>query len=206
MSTAYEFDASRHFASVALDNSLGESKWEAIEKAGNDLKAKIAALDRAIVLMDLSKLEFMGSSVVALIVKIWKDIESRQGSMVVVSPNEMTMEVLEISGLTKLWPVVKSRDEAEDILSQPPYAAPTSTYLRTMLGWIAAAGAVGFVVVLKKELDMFDGQTAQQGTYVCGGLAALIGLNEIAKQREVWRLLGVLLLLVAGGMIAVAAI
>ena len=75
-----------------------------------------------------------------------------------------------------------------------------------MLGWIAAAGAVGFVVVLKKELDMFDGQTAQQGTYVCGGLAALIGLNEIAKQREVWRLLGVLLLLVAGGMIAVAAI
>ena len=206
MSTAFEFDASRHFASVALDNSLGESKWEVIEKAGNDLKAKIAELDRAIVLMDLSKLEFMGSSVVALIVKIWKDIESRQGSMVVVSPNDMTMEVLEISGLTKLWPVVKSRDEAEDILSQPPYVAPTSTYLRTMLGWIAAAGAVGFVVVLKKELDMFDAQTAQQGTYVCGGLAALIGLNEVAKQREVWRLLGVLLLLVAGGMIAVAAI
>lgn len=208
MSTAYEFDASRHFASVALDNSLGESKWDAIEKAGNDLKAKIAELDRAIVLMDLSKLEFMGSSVVALIVKIWKDIEGRQGGMVVVSPNEMTMEVLEISGLTRLWPVVKSRDEAEDILSQPPYAAPTSTstYLRMLLGWIAAAGAVGFVVVLKKELGMFDAQTAQQGTYVCGGLATLIGLTVIAKEREGWRLLGVLLLLVAGGMIAVAAI
>ena len=118
MSTAFEFDASRHFASVALDNSLGESKWDAIEKAGNDLKAKIAELDRAIVLMDLSKLEFMGSSVVALIVKIWKDIEGRQGGMVVVSPNEMTMEVLEISGLTKLWPVVKSRDEAEDMIAK----------------------------------------------------------------------------------------
>ena len=208
MSTAFEFDASRHFAAVALDNSLGESKWDAIEKAGNELKAKIAELDRAIVLMDLSKLEFMGSSVVALIVKIWKDSEGRQGGMVVVSPNEMTMEVLEISGLTKLWPGVRSRDEAEDILSQPPYATPSSasTFLLALLGWIAAAGAVGFVVVLKKELDTFDAQTAQQGAFACGGLAAIIGLIAIVKEKEVWRLLGVLLLLVAGGMIAVAAI
>lgn len=208
MSTAFEFDASRHFASVALDNSLGESKWGEIEQAGNDLKAKIAELDRAIVLMDLSKLEFMGSSVVALIVKVWKDIEGRQGGMVVVSPNEMTMEVLEISGLTKLWPVVKSHDEAEDILSQPPYAAPnsTSTFLLALLGWIAAAGAVGFVVVLKKNFDTFDEQTAQQGAFASGGVAGLIGLISTIKEKQIWRLLGVLLLIVAGGMIAMAAI
>ena len=62
------------------------------------------------------------------------------------------------------------------------------------------------MVVLKKELDTFDAQTAQQGAFACGGLAALIGLISVVKEKEVWRLLGVLLLLVAGGMIAVAAI
>lgn len=208
MSTAFEFDTSKHFASIALNNSLGESKWGEIEKAGNDLKARIATLDRAIVLMDLSRLEFMGSSIVALIVNVWKDIEARKGGMVVLSPNEMTTEVLNMSGLAKLWPVVSSREEAEEILSQQPFAAPTSvsTFLLALLGWVAAAGAVGFVVVLKKGLDTFDVQTAQQGTFASGGVAALIGLISTIKEKQVWRLLGVLLLIVASGMIAAAAI
>ena len=154
MSTAFEFDTTRHFVSVALHDSLGHSQWGEIEQAGNDLKAKISGLDRAIVLMDLSRLEFMGSSIVALIVKTWKVIESQQGGMVVLSSNEMTKEVLEIAGLDKLWPVVASRAEAESILSSPPYSSPTgiSTFLLMTLGWIAAAGAVGAVVVLKREL------------------------------------------------------
>lgn len=207
MSTAFEFDATNHFASITLNSSLGEARWGDIEKAGNDLKARIAELDRAIVLMDLTQLDFMGSSTIALVVKIWKDIESRKGAMIVVSSSELTKEVLEISGLSKLWNIVETREEAETILSKPPYATPTksSTYLLALLGWIAAAGAVGFVVILKQKLGTFDAETAKQLTFGCGGVAALIGLVSAVRETQVWRLLGVLLLLVAVSMVGVAA-
>lgn len=207
MSTAFDFDTSNHFASVALNRSLGDSKWGDIEKAGNDLTARIGELDRAIVLMDLTQLEFMGSSTIALVVKVWKVIEARKGGMVVVSSNEMTKEVLDISGLSKLWTIVETREEAREILSQPPYAIPTkpSTYLLALLGWVAAAGAVGFVVILKRGLDTFDADTAKQLAFACGGLAALIGLISTMREKQVWRLLGVLLLLVAASMVGVAA-
>lgn len=207
MSTAFEFDATKHYASIALNNSLGEARWGDIEQAGNDLKAKIAELDRAIVLMDLTRLEFMGSSTIALVVKIWKELESRKGAMIVVSSSELTKEVLEISGLSKLWNIVETREEAEAILSKPPYAVPTksSTYLLALLGWIAAAGAVGFVVILKQKLGTFDAETAKQLAFGCGGTATLIGLISVVRERQVWRLLGVLLLLVAVSMVGVAA-
>lgn len=207
MSSAFDFDTSNHYALVVLGNSLGDAKWGDIEKAGNDLKAKIAELDRAVVLMDLSQLEFMGSSTVALIVKVWKEIGARKGGMVVVSSSEMTKEVLEISGLNKLWTIVETREEAQAILSKPPFGAPTkaSTYLLALLGWIAAAGAVGFVVILKRKLETFDTETAQQLAFASGGLAALIGLFSTVREKQVWRLLGVLLLLVAVSMVGVAA-
>lgn len=208
MSTAFELAETGHFVSIVLNPALGNSKWGDIEQAGNDLKTIITELDRAIVLMDLSALEFMSSSVVALIIKVWKVIESRKGGMVVVSPNELTLEVLEISGLTKLWPVVDSRSEAEEILARPPYAVPTgmATFLLAILGWVAAAGAVGSVVVLKQKLDTFDARTAQQMAFGCGGFAALIGLVCMIREKQVWRLLGILLLIVAVGMIGAAAI
>jgi anti-anti-sigma factor len=207
MSSGFEFDTTNHFASIVLDSSLGEAKWPDIEKAINDLKAKIAELDRAVVLMDLSRLQFMGSSTVALIVKVWKEIETRKGGMVVVSPNEMTREVLEISGLNRLWTIVETREEAEAILSKPPYAIPTlaSTYLLALLGWVSVAGAVGFVVILKRKLDTFDAETAKQLVFACGGVASLIGLISTVRETQVWRLLGVLLLLVAVSMVGMAA-
>jgi anti-anti-sigma factor len=207
MSSAFEFDTADHFASVTLNSSLGEAKWGEIEQAGNDLKAKIAELDRVIILMDLSRLEFMGSSTIALVVKVWKEIETRKGAMIVVSSSELTKEVLEISGLSKLWNIVETREEAESILSKPPYTAQTktATYLLVLLGWIAAAGAVGFVVILERKLDTFDAETAQHMAFLCGGVASLIGLISAVRETQVWRLLGVLLLLVALSMVGVAA-
>ena len=193
--------------SVVLHNTLGDSQWNDIEQAGNDLKAKISGLGPVVVLMDLSRLEFMGSSIVALVVKTWKVIESQQGGMVVLSSNEMTKEVLEIAGLNKLWPVVASRAEAEEILSRPPYAPATriSTFLLMTLGWVAAAGSVGAVVVLKRELETFEPQTARLIAAGCSGLAAWIGLIAILRERRIWRFLGVLLLLVAVSLAGAAA-
>lgn len=194
--------------SVVLHDTLANCQWDDIEQAGNDLKAKIAGVDRAVILMDLSRLEFMGSSIVALVVKTWKAIESQQGGMVVLSSNEMTKEVLEIAGLNKLWPVVASRAEAEEILSKPPYSVGTkkATFLLMTLGWVAAAGAVGAFVVLKRELETFKPQTARQIVYICGALAGCIGLSAIVCERRVWRLVGALLLLVAASLAGAAAL
>lgn len=208
LSTAFEFDTTGQVATVALNDSLAERKSGEVDQAAKDLAEKIAGLDRAVVLMDLSRLKFMGSSIVALLVRAWKVIEERHGQMVVVSSHEMVTEVLKIAGLNRIWPVVESRDEAERILLQRPPVVPTrpGTFLLALLGWVAAAGAVGFVVILKREMTTFNAQTAQQMTIVCGGVAATIGLLTSLRETQVWKLLGVLLLLVSVSMIGIAVI
>ena len=143
----YEFDTSKSYALVAFNPSLGDCRWGDIELAGNEIKEKLAALDHPNFLMDLTRLEFMGSSVVALIVKLWKAVQEKDGRMVVVNSNLMIGEVLEIAGLTRIWEIVDSHEEAEYILGVNKFspASPMSAFFLAILGWVAAAGALLFV-------------------------------------------------------------
>ena len=109
----YEYDTSKSYAVVAFNPSLGDCRWGDIELAGNEIKEKLAVLDHPNFLLDLTRLEFMGSSVVALIVKLWKSVQEKDGEMVVVNSSSMIGEVLEIAGLTRVWKIVDSHEEAD---------------------------------------------------------------------------------------------
>lgn len=197
----YEYDTSKSYAVVAFNPSLGDCRWGDIEIAGNEIKEKLAALDHPIFLMDLTRLEFMGSSVVALIVKLWKAVLEKDGEMVVVNSSSMIGEVLEIAGLTRVWKIVDSHEEAEQMLGVKKFtpASPMSTFFLAILGWVAAAGALLLVVAPRKQLLQLDPQTAKTLAMTCGGVAIIAGLVAIVRDRGAWRLLGVLLVIIAAG-------
>ena len=206
--TAYEYDTRDGYAVVEFNPSLSDCKWGDIEEIGTQLKERLLALERPVFLLDLTRLEFMGSSIVALIVKLWKTTQERDGDMVVVNTSSMIGEVLEIAGLTRVWKIVESREEAEKMLGSSEFAPASSSarFFLAILGWVAAAGALYFVIAPKKELIKIDPQVAQMIAFSCGGIAAIAGIVAAIRDQRAWRLLGILLVFVAGGIVTAAMI
>jgi len=198
---AYEYEMAKGYAVVAFNPSLGDCRWGDIEKVGAEIKERLVALDRPSFLLDLTRLEFMGSSVVALIVKLWKAAQEKEGEMVVVNSSTMIGEVLEIAGLTRVWKIVNTHEEAEQILGVTTFtpASPMAIFFLAILGWVTAAGALFFVVAPRKQLLELDPQTAKMLAFTCGGVAIIAGLVATVRDRGVWRLLGILLVIVAAG-------
>ncbi|MHC4875026.1 MAG: STAS domain-containing protein [Planctomycetota bacterium] len=206
---AYQFENGKRFAVVEFYQPLASRRWSDIEQIGDELKTQIGDLSNPVFLLDLSRLEFMGSSVVALIVRLWKSTQERGGDMIVVNSSTMIKEVLDIAGLSRVWTIVESRDEAETILSNPPYYepdSPKSIYLLAALGWVAAAGAVFGTVVLQRQLPVLDAEVARYVVFGSGGAGAVCGLISLIAAKHAWRWLGLLLLIVAGGVIGAAAV
>lgn len=198
---AYEYDTTKGYAVVAFNPSLGDCRWGDIEKVGAEIKERLVALERPTFLLDLTRLEFMGSSVVALIVKLWKAAQEKEGDMVVVNSSTMIGEVLEIAGLTRVWKIVDTHEEAEQMLGVTTFtpASPMAIFFLAILGWVTAAGALFFVVAPRKQLLELDPQTAKILAFTCGGVAIIAGLVATVRDRGVWRLLGILLVIVAAG-------
>lgn len=209
-SSAYDFETARGYSIIAFNKGLGDARWGDIEQVGNELKERIAALDRPVFMLDLSRMEFMGSSIVALIVRLWKTVQENQGGMVVVNSSNMTKEVLEIAGLNRIWTIVATREEAASLLSQPPFqkASGLSAFFLAILGWVAAAGAVGLLLMRQRQIEIMDGldgERTQILAYCCAGVAAIVGLVAAFRDTRIWRVLGILLILVAGSLVALAA-
>ena len=204
----YDFQPLKNYAVVSFNPALGDCKWGDIERVGNELRDQLALLSKPVFLLDLSKLDYMGSSVVALIVKLWKTAQERDGDMVVVNTNSMIREVLDIAGLSRVWTIVGSRDEAEEILGGGAFNETSSgtRFLLAILGWVAAAGAAGAAVVRVRGIEGLDPQVAQLLGVICGAIACLAGLVSAIRDSGLWRVLGILLVVLAVALIGFAVV
>ena len=100
------------YVAVALNPKLKEMDWQAVEQATSELISRIDASPKAGVMVDLSRMDYINSGLVASLVRIWKAAQQKKGQFSLVSPNEFVTEVLQSSGLWNLWTVVDSREEA----------------------------------------------------------------------------------------------
>ncbi|WP_437205772.1 STAS domain-containing protein [Planctomicrobium sp. SH664] len=95
---------------------MTEASWSEIEAFGADVKAELESRTRPACLVDLTPLDYMGSSIVALIVRVWKVVQSRQGKMVVVCTHPMVLEVLRLAGLDKVWKIETNLERGVEAL------------------------------------------------------------------------------------------
>jgi hypothetical protein len=61
-------------------------------------------------------------------------------------------------------------------------------------------------VAPRKELLQLDPQTAKTLALTCGGVAIIAGLVSVVRDRGVWRLLGILLVIIAAGVTTAEAL
>jgi anti-anti-sigma factor len=108
----YRFEQSDGCLIITLLPELNDKQWADIEKVGTEIVDRLSAAQSPRFIVDLTPLSYMGSAMVALIVRLYKAVNGRSGQMVVVNQHELVFEVLKLAGLTKLWTIVENRDKA----------------------------------------------------------------------------------------------
>lgn len=204
MGTAREYDVEsrRGFSVITFEACLADCKWGDIERVGSEIKTLLTSASQPFCLLDLSKLEFMGSSIVALLVRVWKTIQEKQGGMVVVNPNSMTKEVLEIAGLAKVWTICNSRPEGEQALAKVlPSDSSAAGVLAAIIGWTVAGVTVAFFLLRRNGAVTLEPQAVQAIGYGGSGLSLAINLLAIVKGTGAWRLFGILGFVLGGVLI-----
>lgn len=208
MGTAREYDVEsrRGFSVITFEACLAECKWGDIERVGSELKNLLTSASQPFCLLDLSKLEFMGSSIVALLVRVWKTVKEQQGGMVVVNPNSMTKEVLEIAGLAKVWTICNSRPEAEQAIAKViPVDSTMTGVLAAIIGWTIAGATIAVFLLRRNQAISLEPDVAQAIGSGGGALALLLNLLATFKGQSVWRAFGVFGVVIAGVLIWASA-
>lgn len=209
--TPYHFEQGNGYSVISLTPQLNDAQWSDIEQVGTDLLDQLGNNKSLAFVVDLSALNYMGSAMVALIVRLWKSVkDEKKGRMVVVNKEKMVYEVLELAGLHKIWTIVETREEALRQLGikvsapTPTNGAPvssgsapagTGSNLPLMLAVLGTAAAlIGAAMTYKKIIDPV---AANMAIGLVGAIVGLIFAVQLAStNNNNNRTLGIVLLVV----------
>ncbi len=189
----YRIETHQGISVVAFSPEVGSSCWTDMERVSGDVLRQLCLESTTGFLVDLSSLTAMGSAMVALVIKLWKGAKEHQRRMVVVNSNRLVAEVLQISGLTNVWTIVPTREDAIRELGDisPPLGDSSAVPLISAFGWLALSGAI--VGLLKPPAAGF---ASASGPLVmlscCAGIAVIAGVVTFRRGRGAWRVAGLL--------------
>ncbi len=183
--TNYHIDQHGTYSAVTLLPAMNNAQWSDIEQAGTDIMGRLNGTKSPAVLVDLTPLNYMGSSMVAMIVRCWKNVQSNNGKIVVVCNNEVVREVISLAGLTKVWPIVENR---EDGLKELGVSSTEGGSYLTIAGIVAVVvGVIGAVLMLVGNVDL---NVARGLLFGGAGVGFLLGLVTLVKSAESGRFWG----------------
>jgi len=92
---------------------------DALEEAGGLLLTEAVHVQPPRLVLDLSQTDLIGSTFIELLVRAWKRLRERGGTMVFCGLHPFCVEVLEVTRLTTLWDIYPTRAEAvESLISE----------------------------------------------------------------------------------------
>ncbi|HVA48753.1 MAG TPA: STAS domain-containing protein [Pirellulales bacterium] len=83
-----------------------------LNEFGSQLLAAVAEAEPPTVLLDMGKTTFIGSSFLGLLIRAWKRLRDRRGSLALCNVNDVCGDVLRASKLDMIWQVFPDRDAA----------------------------------------------------------------------------------------------
>jgi anti-anti-sigma factor len=208
----YRFEQSDGCLIITLLPELNDKQWADIEKVGTEIVERLSAAQSPRFIVDLTLLSYMGSAMVALIVRLYKAVNGRKGQMVVVNQHELVFEVLKLAGLTKLWTIVENRDKAYAALGVKRRAVSTPSSGGGGGNGLLVAGIIGTLGAIVGLALQFSPQplvTHKIALLIDVGFAALgmiVGtmllVNQTGARRNVGiALLAICLIAVLGGIV-----
>ncbi len=197
--TPYRFETAEGYSIISLHPELNDSQWADFEKVGNEVIEQLNTMNPPAFVVDLSSLSYMGSAMVALIVRLWKAVSGRNGRMVVVNQHEMVFEVLKLAGLHKVWTIVETREEGLKQLGMKARpagslsgggAAGGSSTGMVVLGIIGVVGAVGGLGLLLSG-EIVEPKVALAISIGSAALGLIMGTVIAARDVGTRQMLGI---------------
>ena len=183
-SEPFPFEAQKRYNAIQCDPLLSKLSWADLEAAVSAAISKFELAAAPNLLLDLSRLTYINSGVVAGLVRLWKATQKREGQFSVVSPNDDVTSVLRTSGLARVWTITETREEAAYALGVSQ-SAIVEKRERTLL----VAVSVPFSIIaalalipmfLKRETVL--GVNSQLAALLLGSAALTTGLIALIKE------------------------
>ena len=102
---------------LPLDAGYSSLDERALEGLGEALLSEAAYAEPPRLLLEFSRTQFIGSRFIELLVRAWKRIRSRDGSMALCGVQPLCAEVLRVARLDTLWTSYATRSEGLDALA-----------------------------------------------------------------------------------------
>lgn len=198
----FRFFVTEGVATLVLTPQLSEIDWGEVEQVGAEILQQLEQVQPPPhVLIDLSTLDYMGSSQVALIVRVWKSIAVHNRKLVVQVTHPIVLEVLQIAGLHTLWTMVGSRDDALRALgirsNQPAFPLARAALVCGAVGLAGSLIAFGLSLLGLETIPAHLLRIIGTGLALLGGLA---GIYALTVGRHLNRALGSAIVMTALGL------
>jgi len=176
-----------------LHRELVNAEWNHIAKVGDSILEQVEERSKPQIMIDLSQLEHMGSSMVALLVKVWKRAEAKQGAVVFHSTHEGINQVLDLAGLAKVWTICDSRQEALDALGGTTEQTGHNLAPFLVAVSLLCAAIAGAMLAMKLSGQHQIGETTEQQMQIASGaVGGILGLWAFCTSRRISKTLGLL--------------
>ena len=185
----FPFEAHKRYNAIQCDPLLSKLSWADLEAAVSAAISNFELAAAPNLLLDLSRLKYINSGVVAGLVRLWKSTQKRQGQFSVVSPHEDVTSVLKTSGLARVWTITDTREEAAYSLGVSE-SALVEKRERTLLVYVSVpfsiVAALALIpMFLKRETVL--GVNSQLAALLLGSAALTTGLIALIKEDGIRR-------------------
>ena len=114
--TGYVFEKHASYCHLQFTSELAEMEWPAIEAAASEVSQLVKDAPSDSVLANLSALNTMPEGFVALLVRLWRELDAGQRKFAVVAPQDNIQLELKQTGLSSLWHITDSVSAAHEAL------------------------------------------------------------------------------------------
>lgn len=174
-----------------LRRELVSAEWSTIEQVGEAVLAPIEEKKKPQVLMDLSQLEHMGSSMVAMLVRVWKEVKEKDGTIVFVSEQNGIYEVLKLAGLAKVWTIKDNRQDALNLLgSTAERTGRNLSVFLVVVSFFAAALSGAMLATILTDRHYIGAVEEPKIQIAAGIVSGVLGIWAFIASQRVTRILG----------------
>ena len=97
---------------VIPSDRLESMDFAASAEAADLLLSPLRQVEMPLMIVDLSAVDYFGSSFLSLLLRCWKLVLVKGGQMVLAGVSTRARELLRITSLDIVWPIYESRSEA----------------------------------------------------------------------------------------------
>ncbi len=204
----HTFEKHAGYCVLALTPAMNSCQWGEIERVGNEVLKDLEPVNTPHLIVDLSELDYIGSAMVALVVRIWKLVKSKKARMVVVNKNPMVLEVFKISKLDEVWEIVEFRQDALEILgvSREAKSERRESNALMIVGLLAAIASGAALALDQTNPGVLVDPYRLILVFACSGIGVVMGLLFTVRSQGGRQAVGILTTLISAGVLVAACV